>query len=723
MNTIYRTLLLSFLFLFFASVGKAESVKYVTVSDRFSLQIKKEAYYLIDKTNKLNINDIVNNKNFNENENKVLNFGNTENNVWIKISLYNPTQSTEFLIEIENALLDEVKLFYPTINGYATQTASKLIPFNLREIKSATPHFKINIAQGERKTIYLKIKSNTQVIVPLKVGTGQHIILYDIKKNILIGVYFGIILSLVLYNLFIYGSLFEISYFYYILYLLSVALVQLNVTGWGFKYVWLKFPEFENFSVYLFPALTAFTAIAFTKKFLNLKQHSPKFNLILNVITVLYIINLCIAYWGDKRISYELINVFGLLLSLSLIWIGIDLWFNDKYRPGLFFLIAWSFFLFSVIGFVLKDYDVLPYNLFTASLLQIGSASVGILLSIALVDKINILQEETRKSQKLALMAAQENERILSEQNVLLDQQVKARTQELSDANASLEQTLIDLKEAEAQLVESEKMSSLGQLTAGIAHEINNPINFVTSNVKPLKRDIEIIRELLGKVETVALSTDSQEEKQKQVAALKEEADLDYLSMEMDHLLKGIGEGASRTAEIVKGLRVFSRLDEDDLKLADLNEGMESTLVIVNNLLNGKITLEKNYAELPLAECYPGKLNQVFLNLITNAIHAIKERWKDEPGGQLKVATVATPHDINIHIQDNGTGMTETTKKKLFEPFFTTKDVGVGTGLGLSIVWNTIKKHNGQIQVNSEEGVGTEFVITIPIKYTEPQND
>ena len=169
------------------------------------------------------------------------------------------------------------------------------------------------------------------------------------------------------------------------------------------------------------------------------------------------------------------------------------------------------------------------------------------------------------------------------------------------------------------------------------------------------------------------------------------------------------------TAEIVKGLRIFSRLDEDDLKKADINEGLDSTIIIVNNLFNNKITLIKEYGNIPLIECYPGKLNQVFLNIISNAIYAINKQHGDKPDGILKISTRHDENTVFVKIEDNGTGMDETTKKKIFEPFFTTKDVGEGTGLGMSITYNTIKKHNGNIVINSELGVGTEFILELPI--------
>ncbi len=388
---------------------------------------------------------------------------------------------------------------------------------------------------------------------------------------------------------------------------------------------------------------------------------------------------------------------------------------KHKYKPASYFLIAWSVFLASIILFVLKDYSVLPYNIVTASVLQIGSAIEVVLLSIALADRINTLKREKEQSQAQALEALLENEKIIREQNVVLEAKVDERTKELKASNADLNQAMKDLQEAEMQLVESEKMASLGQLTAGIAHEINNPINFVTSNVKPLKRDVQILLDTVDIIEKIGLEGNTADEKIKQIEDYKQDIDFDYLKVEIDHLLNGIGEGATRTAEIVKGLRIFSRLDEDDLKKADINEGLESTLIIINNLLNNRIEVIKNYGNLPLVECYPGKLNQVFLNILTNGIYAINKQHGDKNDGKLTITTSTDGKNVLIKMADNGTGMDEQTKKKLFEPFFTTKDVGEGTGLGMSIAYNTINKHNGHIYVNTKPNEGTEFILEIPI--------
>jgi signal transduction histidine kinase len=340
--------------------------------------------------------------------------------------------------------------------------------------------------------------------------------------------------------------------------------------------------------------------------------------------------------------------------------------------------------------------------------MESGIAFEVTLLSLALADKINILKDEREAFQLESLAAAKENERIIQEQNVVLEVKVKERTLALND-------TLDDLRSAQARLVESEKMASLGQLTAGIAHEINNPINFVTSNVSPLQRDVAMVFDAVESIENIGLSALPVAEKKQQIAAYKEDLDFDYLKTEIQQLLKGIYDGASRTAEIVKGLQVFSRLDEGDLKMANINDGIDSSIVILNNLLD-KIMLVKHYGDLPLVECYPGKLNQVFLNIISNAIYATNKKYGDEPGGRIIISTSVLGNNVLISIKDNGIGMNAGTINKVFDPFFTTKDVGEGTGLGMSISYSTIKKHFGELTVASSPGNGAEFIIQLPVK-------
>ncbi len=280
---------------------------------------------------------------------------------------------------------------------------------------------------------------------------------------------------------------------------------------------------------------------------------------------------------------------------------------------------------------------------------------------------------------------------------------------EMGELSESFVHMAHSLEEAQNKLVQSEKMASLGQLTAGVAHEINNPVNFVLSNVNPLKRDINDVINVQKKYEEV-IKYHNLENQFAEIEKFKNDLDYEYTLNEIDKLLEGIEEGGNRTAEIVKGLRNFSRLDESEMKIANINECVDSTLMMLKNQFKNRIEIEKDFSEVPDIFCYPGKLNQVFMNLLSNAGQAIDGK------GKIIIKTWNNDQSIFVSITDDGKGMDENTKSKIFEPFFTTKDVGEGTGLGLSISYGIIQDHNGSIDVKSELKKGTEFIISLPNK-------
>jgi two-component system, NtrC family, sensor kinase len=278
------------------------------------------------------------------------------------------------------------------------------------------------------------------------------------------------------------------------------------------------------------------------------------------------------------------------------------------------------------------------------------------------------------------------------------------------------------LKDAQIQLVESEKMASLGVLTAGIAHEINNPINFVKSNIKPLQLDFQDIIELIDEYSILHTADTSEIAPQlNKIEKLRNQIGLEFVKTEIVNLMKGIENGAERTAEIVRGLRTFSRLDESVIKEVNIHEGIDSTLILLRSNIPAYVSIEKDYQADGSIECYPGKLNQVFMNILSNAVQAIKEKPQVAEVEKISIATRnISETQVELRIKDTGKGMPEEVKHKIFEPFFTTKEVGEGTGLGLAIVFKIIQEHSGKIEVVSREGFGSEFIITlntsIPIK-------
>ena len=318
----------------------------------------------------------------------------------------------------------------------------------------------------------------------------------------------------------------------------------------------------------------------------------------------------------------------------------------------------------------------------------------------AITNILNASIEEVEKQKKIIENARDEINHTLIE----VDHQKKL----IEDKNTELNKLLVDLREAQQQLVMAEKMASLGQLTAGVAHEINNPINFVSANIKPLKEDLADIVECINRYESV-IRENKLEELFSGVQQFKNKTDIAFSMKEIQDLLRGIEEGANRTSEIVKGLRNFSRLDQNVVKKANLNEGIESTLTLLHTVYKDRIEIIKDYGDIPEVECLPGQINQVLMNILSNAIQAIAEK------GEIFIKTREEESAVKISIRDTGGGMSDETKQKIFDPFFTTKEVGKGTGLGLSISYGIIEKHQGKIEVNSVQGKGTEFIITLPV--------
>jgi two-component system, NtrC family, sensor kinase len=290
---------------------------------------------------------------------------------------------------------------------------------------------------------------------------------------------------------------------------------------------------------------------------------------------------------------------------------------------------------------------------------------------------------------------------------------------QLHQQKRDLENTLQVLQQAQIQLIQSEKMSSLGQLVAGVAHEINNPVNFIYGN---LAHANEYIQDLIG---LLKLYQQHNPNPHPEVQAEADAIDLDFLLEDLPKLLNSMRVGADRIQQIVASLRTFSRMDEADMKAVDIHEGIDSTLMILQNRIKAKsdrpeIKIVKEYGSLPLIECYAGQLNQVFMNILSNAIDALEEAINTQDGFHPIITirtTIVNEKYVEIDIADNGLGIAEAVRQNIFNPFFTTKPIGKGTGMGLSISHQIVaEKHGGSLECCSDLGAGTEFVIKIPMQ-------
>lgn len=386
-------------------------------------------------------------------------------------------------------------------------------------------------------------------------------------------------------------------------------------------------------------------------------------------------------------VHYSLLFLLALIASLTII----------RLKP------LWA--LGAIIG-LSTLFLMIAYGLFTTWHLWLpifaGTVQFGLVYGGYLIAQVFSAQRERR----LALEAI----------NQELEQKVKERTAQYVAANAELvrehrelEKTLQELAQTQNELLQSEKMASLGFLVAGVAHELNNPISFVHSNMDFIGEYVLTLKRVLEAYEQVELPDGSVH---RQLAELKQDVNLNRTLHTLDELITSCKRGTERVRRIVVDLGTFARADDVDPAPADLHEGLETTLNLLVREYRDRITVHREFGTLPLVECHAGQINQVFMNLLLNAAQAIPET------GDVWIRTASQGEKVTVVIKDNGSGILEANLPKIFDPFFTTKKVGEGMGLGLSLSYGIIQKHGGAIRVVSRDGQGTEFTIELPVKWS-----
>ena len=680
----------------------------------FQRDIIGEHCWIYEDRSGLSLGEVIQLADFKRSARKVPNLGLSQSTFWIKLTIQNESDYSNLLLEVAYPILDEVTLFLPQRRGqYSAIHTGEQRPFNERKYKHPNYIFDLNISKGAAKTYYLRVKSTEQIILPIYISHPKALWESTNQENMITGIYAGIVIIMFLYNLFVFFSTRDKSYLYYIIYVAFVGLTQIGIKGFTFQFLWPDQPAFEMKSIIIFASIAGMAALAFTRNFLQTRKYFNRLNIGFTVLIGLFIVAIICATRGFEHQGFSIMQG---ITSLSSIYILVISYVAvaKKHRPAKFFALAWTILLLGAIIFLLKDYGVLPYNMITNYSMQAASAVEMALLSFALADRINILKKEKEDAQVRELVLSRENERMAKDQAVVLEEKVKERTAELQTTNEELNETVKREKELRAVLVQSRKMASIGQLAAGVAHEISNPLNFISNGIEILQRDLDDFKQLMTKYGEV--DNDNFHKKLQEIEDFKKEISHDELSQEVDDIFNGMKDGTSRVTEIVNTLKNFSRLDEDEYKLADINEGLDSTLTLLKYKFNNEIKVNRNYGKSPGIECFPSQLNQVFMNIINNAIWAIHDKDMPNSKGIITISTKVDNDRVVYSIEDNGIGISAAKIPLLFDAFYTTKDVGSGTGLGLFISYGIIEKHQGKIEVNSVEGKGAEFIISIPIK-------
>ncbi len=648
----------------------------------------------------------------------VPNLGNTNTWSWARLKLNSETDPGLF-VEIAYSTIDSLQVFM-VCDGVII--SDQLVGVNNTNNRNRLnignyPSFAIPEWECSDLTCYMRAWSGKQLLLPVRIESAEKILFDGHIRDVLFAIYLGIVMSLLLYNLFLFFSVKDINYLHYVLFIVAIGGTQLVLNGYDRVFNLVSIPWVSLRMTHIFGILSGVLTILFSRNFLHLKTKAPFYHKLFGWLYIPYLVASFLLILGFYNSSYDLIN-FSALSIILLIPVSIKVWRSGDVSAG-YFLVGWLVFIIAVVIFALKDFGLIPYNEATIYALPMGSAIELVVLSLALGSRINQLKKDRQLANEKELRTSLLNEKIQREQNAKLELNVEERTSELTKTNESLSETLQDLRSTQEQLIQSEKLASIGQLTAGIAHELNNPINYVSSSAVSLKRDFIDVKEILSLIVNLDPKSESLSDSIEAVKIKLLELDIAFTVTEIDELLEGVEDGAQRTAEIVRGLRIFSRMDGIQEIKANINELLSSTLIILRSNLKLVVDVDVDLSDnLPKINCQPGKLNQVFMNIITNAAHATIETNLKRSERSVKVSTRVVTVDnaemIQVEISDNGIGMSKQTQSQIFIPFFTTKDVGKGTGLGLSIVQGILEDHNAKVEISSVMGEGTVFILSFP---------
>ncbi|MBX2972873.1 MAG: GHKL domain-containing protein [Flavobacteriales bacterium] len=702
-----RPLLLLPALLLFSFVQAGDPPDVIIRSGNGMKVIGQQVELLVDGSARLSFEEVRHSTEFKPSASAIPNLGIGNAAHWFRFRAVNQTTNDRHALSIGNAEIAGIDAWVIGSDGTVEHHA---IGQGVDQRTVAEPDIEpivpLHIPTGGSVDVYMRFTSDKQLVVPLAIGTKDDLRGYASGRDLLIGCYLGFMAVLLLYNLFVFLSTRDRYYLIYVAYILLVSITQAVFIGFAKFRFWPESSWFATQASVIFTVITAVSANEFMTAFIQVRKYEPRLARFRFLLYALMAVGVVARLTHYPIEGYQLLQLLVMVSAVYQFVVAFRISRRGS-RVARYFLVAWCMFLAGIVIFVLKDVELLPYNDFTKYTMPIGTAFEGIMLSLALADRINVLRREKERSQAEALATSLENQRIIREQNVILEEKVTERTHALRESNEHLKRT-------QTQLVNAEKMASLGQLTAGIAHEINNPINFITSNIQPLRRNISEIVEVMQ--EYRALTPETAAEKLKALKEHERKLGISDSIDELDDIIGSISEGSNRTAEIVRGLRNFSRLDEDDLKEADLHEGLRNTLALLAPQYRDKVNIRFNAGAIPTVECFAGKVNQVFMNVLTNAIQATAART-DGTTPEVVISTITEDGEVCITIADNGIGMSDEVKARMFEPFFTTKPVGEGTGLGLAIVYGIIEDHHGRIEVTSEAGKGTSISIILPIRH------
>ena len=736
---------------------------------------------------------------------QALSYGVTASAYWLRLRLHNPSdQPLQRLVEISNARISKLEFYYPhsaKVGIFDSVVTGIVEPFTSRPYANRFFVFPVQVAAQSTQDFYWKLQSTAPLSVPAKLWVPHDYYAYERADYQMQSLYFGMCIAMVFFNLLLLLALKDSIYLLYVLFISCVALSLASFNGLAKEYLWPNAGAWSDASTYVGFCYCIFSASLFMRKMLKTAVVVPRLDRVLLCIAGLMVLLSAACVFMPQAIVKTSLVVYG---ASALFMLGTAVYCAAlRQRSAYLFLGAFGFLIAGILTSILRGLNLVPLNAFAVNGMQWGSALEMILLAFALADRFNQMRHDKETAQQAALEAEQRLVSNLKLSESELELRVAQRTHDLKlalehsgelrqraeEAQQDATQALEELKTAQTQLIQSEKMATLGQVVANVAHEINTPIGAVKASGRnisdALEDTLEGMPDLFQHLDASTLSLFkkflqqyraanpilSTREERALVRAMNqtlEEAgvnnarkkastlaqmgaktvETDYLPLmlhaESDRILAtahgiasilnntaNINAAVEKVSKIVFALKSFSHVDQSEEKMdADIFDGMETVLTIYQGQIKQGIELVRQYEHIPPLMCLPDQLNQVWTNLVHNAIQAmmqqdaerktaLQEAYNDEGVfqsyfGTLTVSIRQQDGCAVVSIRDNGPGIPEHIRTKIFEPFFTTKPVGVGSGLGLDIVRKIIDKHQGRIELQTEVGVGTTFTVYLP---------
>ncbi|QJD77165.1 sensor histidine kinase [Spirosoma rhododendri] len=565
----------------------------------------------------------------------------------------------------------------------------------------------MQLPEGQPRTVYVYMEGIHTTALYFGAETATTLLGTIHSDDLFNGIYYGFILIVILYSLFLYTRLGERDTLFYAIWVLFIGLQLALYRGFVTEFLWASDPSLSRYGSVI-GGLTGILHILFTVEFLRLRQLSPRFYRVGLFVAGLYLIGIVllastIATRGQLGSPTDLIPVLALIEGLFSVGAGVFA-LRHGFRPALFYSIGNLIFFLSIFQFLSYAFGYLPPTFWARNSLYIGSGIEIILSALALTYKVNLLKEKEDEAISEQLRLADENRRLVERQNAELEFRVQERTTEINAREDDLQVALASLRQTQEQLVQQEKLASLGELTASIAHEIQNPLNFVNNFAEV---SVELVDELNDGLQTGDTDTVS------------------TLSSDIRTNLAYIVQNGQRASDIVRNMLQHARAETGQLELTDLNTLADEYLRLSYQGIRTKdrsftAQLQTDYdPALPPVLIVPQDIGRVLLNLLNNAFYAVQQKARLAENGFIPTIAVCTRHTatyVRLTIRDNGPGIPPAVQDKIFQPFFTTKPTGQGTGLGLSISYDIITNgHGGQLSVDSQPDVYTEFSLQIPL--------